>query len=98
MQNTGGFESRSGYLARLMRLVRALGEASLLALGFAAMILLIGTPLGLGVRGIHDVLSWAIPGGGELRAFVVSATSVVGGVALTTMFWRTIVELFHRPR
>ncbi len=41
-----------------LRTIRGFAEASLVALGFALAILLIGAPIALIVRGLHEGFSW----------------------------------------
>jgi hypothetical protein len=47
-------------LARLLRLVRELAEASVLVIAFAVAILVIGTPITLAVRVMHDIALWLV--------------------------------------
>jgi hypothetical protein len=68
---------------------------------FAFAILIIGTPIALLVRGLHDGLSWFVGLGGEMAArerTLVSVVSTVAGIALTALFARVIVVCFHWRR
>ena len=47
---------------RLLRLVRALAEASVVVIAFAVAILVVGTPIALAVRALHDIASWLVLG------------------------------------
>ena len=51
---------RSTLLVRVLRLVRELAEASLLVIAFAVAILVVGTPIALAVRALHEILSWLL--------------------------------------
>ena len=77
-----------------MRVIRGFAEGSLVALGFALAILLIGTPLALLVRGEHEGLSWLVRLRGETSALMeafVSVSSVLGTVILVAVFIRLLV-------
>lgn len=45
-------------MVRLMRLVRELAEASVVVVAFAVAILIVGTPIALAVRALHDIVFW----------------------------------------
>ncbi|HEY7170580.1 MAG TPA: hypothetical protein VH417_07015 [Vicinamibacterales bacterium] len=93
--------SRAGSLTSLTRVVRGFAEASLMVAGFAAAILLIGTPLALLVRGLYEGLSWLVGRGGETSALVdafVSLFSIGGGVVLLAVFVRLLVGFFDWRR
>ena len=47
-------------LARLLRLVRELAEASVLVIAFAVAILVVGTPIALAVRALHNIALWLV--------------------------------------
>ena len=47
---------------RLLRLVRAFAEASVVVIAFAVAILAVGTPIALAVRALHDIVSWLVLG------------------------------------
>ena len=84
--------------ASLVRVVRGFAEASLVALAFACAILLLGMPLALIVRGLHDALSWLVARQGNMSALVqafVSVSSVTGGLVITALLARLLVRLFH---
>jgi hypothetical protein len=49
-------------LVRFMRLVRELAEASIVVVAFAVAILIVGTPIALAVRVLHDIVSWLVLG------------------------------------
>ena len=49
-------------LVRFMRLVRVLAEASIVVVAFAVAILIVGTPIALAVRALHDIVSWLVLG------------------------------------
>jgi hypothetical protein len=57
MDNKLAARQRGG-LTSFARVIRGFAEASLVALGFALAILLIGTPVALIVRGLQEGLSW----------------------------------------
>jgi hypothetical protein len=88
----------------LLRVVRGFAEASLAALAFVLAILLIGTPIALIVRGLHETLSWLVRLRGEMTTLVealVSVGSVGGGLVLTAVLIRLLVGFFqwrHRFR
>src|SRR5689334_8890824 len=62
--------SHAGGLTPLLRVIRGFAEASLVAVGFAVAILLIGTPLALFVRGLHEGLSWLVGLGSQTSVLV----------------------------
>jgi hypothetical protein len=81
--------------------MREFAGASLVALAFAFAILLIGTPIALIVRGLHDTFSWLVRVGGDMTAPVealVSVASVGGGLILTAVLVRLLVGVFHWRR
>ena len=87
-----------GATASFVRVVRGFAEASLVALAFACAILLIGLPIALIVRGLHEALSWLVARPGTMSALVeafVSVSSVTGGVVVTAVLARLLVRLFH---
>ena len=47
---------------RLLRLVREFAEASVVVIAFAVAILVVGTPIALAVRALHDIVSWLVLG------------------------------------
>jgi hypothetical protein len=47
-------------LTSFLRVIRGFAEGSLVVLGFALAIVLIGSPLALLARGVHEALSWLI--------------------------------------
>jgi hypothetical protein len=84
MDNRTG-TARNSALTSLVRVIRGFAEGSLVALGFAVAILLIGTPLALFVRGLHEGLSWLVRLSGDTSALMeglVSISSVAGA-----LFW-----------
>ena len=77
-----------------MRVIRGFAEGALVALGFALAILLIGTPLALLARGVHEGLSWLVRLRGETSALMealVTVSSVLGTVILVAVFVRLLV-------
>jgi F0F1-type ATP synthase membrane subunit a len=84
--------------ASFVRVVRGFAEASLVALAFACAILLIGMPIAIIVRGLHEALSWTVARQGNMSALVqafVSVSSVTGGFVITAVLARLLVRLFH---
>ena len=84
-----------------MRVIRGFAEGSLAALGFALAILLLGTPLALLARGVHEGLSWLVRLRGETSALMeafVSVSSVLGTVILVAVFVRLLVGFFNWRR
>jgi hypothetical protein len=93
--------SRVAGLTSLIRVIRAFAEGSLVALGFGLAILLIGTPLALLARGVHEGLSWLVRLRGETSALMdafVSVSSVVGTVILIAVFVRLVVGFLNWRR
>ena len=100
MNNTNA-TPRADSLAALARVLRGFAEGSLVVLGFAVAILLIGTPLALLFRTVHDGMSWLVASGGEtsvLRDAFVSVSGVVGGVVLLAVFVRLLAGFFNWRR
>jgi hypothetical protein len=90
-----------GGITSFARVIRGFVEASLVALGFAFAILLIGTPTALIARGLHEGLSWLARLRGDLSTFaeaLVSASSVAGGIVLAVVFVRLLVGFFNWRR
>ena len=90
--------SRVGALRSFIRVVRGFAEGSLVVLGFALAILLIGTPLALLARGVHEGLSWLVALRGETSALVeafVSVSTVLGTVILVAVFVRLLVAILQ---
>jgi hypothetical protein len=88
-------------MTSFVRVIRAFAEASLVALGFAFAILVIGTPIALIVRGLHEGLSWLARLVGDPSSMIdalVSVSAVAGGVFLTAVFIRLLVGFFHWRR
>ena len=93
--------ARVGALRSFIRVVRGFAEASLVALGFALAILLIGTPLALLARGVYEGLSWLVALRGETSALMealVSVSSFLGTVILVALFVRLLVGFFDWRR
>ena len=93
--------SRVAGLTSFMRVIRGFAEGSLVVLGFALAILLIGTPLALLARGVHEGLSWLVALRGETSALMeafVSVSSVLGTVILVAVFVRLLVGFFNWRR
>jgi hypothetical protein len=81
--------------------IRGFAEGSVVAMGFGLAILLIGTPLALVARGLHDGLSWLARLRGETSALVealISMSSVVGTVILIVVLVRLLVGLLNWRR
>lgn len=84
-----------------IRVIRGFAEGSLVVLGFALTILLIGTPLALLARGVYEGLSWIAALRGETSALMevfVSVSTVFGTVALVTVVVRLLVAFFNWRR
>jgi hypothetical protein len=84
-----------------IRVIRGFAEASLVAVAFAFAILLIGTPVALIVRGLHEALSWIVRSAGEMPVVadaLVSVSSVTGGVVIAAVIARLLVRTFHWRR
>ena len=82
--------------ASFVRVMRGFAEASLVALAFACAILLIGMPLALIVRGLHEALSWLVARQGDMSALVqafVSVSSVTGGIVITAVLAKLLVRI-----
>ena len=93
--------SRFGVLRSFIRVVRGFAEGSLVVLGFALAILLIGAPLAVLARAVHEGLSWLFALAVETSAPIealVSASSVLGTVILVAVFVRLLVGFFHWRR
>ena len=52
--------SEAAPLVRFMHLVRELAEASIVVVAFAVAILIVGTPIALAVRALHDMAWWLV--------------------------------------
>jgi hypothetical protein len=93
MDNTTSTPRVDG-LRSFLRVIRGFAEGSLVVLGFALAILLVGTPLALLARGVHAALSYLVRLGGEpsalMGAFVSLATGVVS-VILVAVLVRLVV-------
>src|SRR3954451_19428842 len=88
-------------LRSFLRVLRGVAEGSLVALGFALAILLIGTPLALLAQGVHEGVSWLVASRGETSALseaFVSASSIVGTVILVGVLVRLLVGFFSWRR
>ena len=89
-------------IAAFARGLRAFAEASLVAgLGFSVVVLLIGTPIALLVRGLYEGLSWLTRSGDMTGPFIealVAVASSVGGVTLFALAARTVVRRFWQRR
>jgi len=97
MRNKAAIHSNTG-IASFVRGVREFAEASLVALAFAFAIFLIGLPLALSVRIVHESLSWLAGLGGEMGPVaeaLVMIASVVGGMMLTAVFAIALVGFFR---
>jgi hypothetical protein len=87
-----------GATASFVRVVRGVAEASLVPLVFACAILLLGMPVALFVRGLHDVLWWLVAGQGDMSALVpafVSVSSVTGGLLIAALLAVLLVRFLH---
>jgi len=82
--------------------LRTIAEASFVAaLGLPVAVLLIGIPIALLVRTLHEGLSWLTRSGGMTGPFIealVAVASSVGGVFLFAVSARFFVRLFWRRR
>jgi hypothetical protein len=82
--------------------LRTIAEASLVAaLGLPVAVLLIGTPIVLLVRTLHEGLSWLTRAGDMTGPFIeaiVAVASSVGGVLLFALSARFFVRLFWQRR
>jgi hypothetical protein len=86
-------------IVSFLRGVRAFVEASLVVLAFGITILLIGLPIALSVRLVHESFSWLARLGGEMGLItdaVVSIAAVVGGVILTAVFASALVGFLRQ--
>jgi hypothetical protein len=93
--------SKAGAMKSFIRVVRGFAEGSLVVLGFALAILLIGTPLALLARGVHEGLSWLVALRGEASALMeafVSVSTVLVTVTLVAVFVRLLVAFFNWRR
>jgi hypothetical protein len=97
MRNEAAVDPDTGFKS-FMRSSRAFAGASLVALAFGFAVFLIGLPLALGVRVVHESLSWLARLGGEtgpVAEALVSVASVVGGIMLTVVFARALIGFFR---
>jgi hypothetical protein len=82
--------------------LRTIAEASFVAaLGLPVAVLLIGTPIALLVRTLHEGLSWLTRSGDMTGPFIealVAVASSVGGVLLFALSARFFVRLFWQRR
>jgi hypothetical protein len=93
--------SRVGALRSFVRVVRGFAEGSMVVLGFALAIVLIGMPLALLARAVHEGLSWLVALRGETSALTdafVTASSVVCTVTLVAVLVRLLVGFFNWRR
>jgi hypothetical protein len=79
-----------------VRVIRGFAEASLAVLAFAFAILLIGIPVALIVRGVHEGVGWLARIGGEMSALVEALVSVFGlaGGLVTALLVAVLVVRF----
>jgi len=97
MRNNAAIHHNTG-LASLLQGVRAFAEVSVVVLAFGFAIFLIGLPLVLGVRVVHESLSWLARSGGQMSPVaeaLVSVASVGGGIVLTIVLARVLVGFFR---
>jgi hypothetical protein len=88
---------RVGGLRSFIRVIRGFAEGSLVVLGFALAILLIGAPLALLARGVHEGLSWLVGLKNETTALmdaVVYVSSIAGTLILVAVLVRLLVGFF----
>jgi hypothetical protein len=81
-----------------VRVIRGFAEGSLAALVFAFAILLIGIPIALIVRGLHEGLSWLVRLGSEMPGLteaLVAVSSVAGGLGIALLVATLVVRFFH---
>jgi hypothetical protein len=99
---------RPGGVPSFVRVIRSMAEASLVVIGFAFAILLIGTPFALLVSGVHEGLTWLVGARGNVSdlvdalvsvsAVAVAATLAVVLVKLLVGFIRAAIKLSARSR
>jgi len=53
---------RQGSLRQFLAAVRELAETSIVVVAFAFAILMLGLPVALALRGVHDIVSWFVGG------------------------------------
>jgi hypothetical protein len=100
MNNTRATRHRDT-VTSFMRVVRGFAEGSLIAFAFAFAILLLGMPVVLIIRSLHDGLSWLVPLSGETSTLVealVSVSSVAGGLTLAVVLGGLLVRLLRSRR
>jgi hypothetical protein len=88
-------------LRSFLRVIRGFAEGSLVVLGFVLAILLIGTPLALLARGVHEGVSWLVAVRGGTSALIepfVSISTFLGTVILAAGFVRLLVGFFNWRR
>lgn len=84
-------------IRRVTRVLRAVAEGSLVAIGFGFAVLLLGLPIALSVRATSAVLSWAVGAEREralLGEVLVQTGSVIGALVLMALFIRALVAFF----
>ena len=82
----------------LVRVIRGFAEGSLAVLAFAIAIVVLGIPLALMVRGLHDGLSALVRLRGDMSPLVealVSVSSVAGSLVLALVVATLLVRFFH---
>jgi hypothetical protein len=93
---------RQDAITSFARVIRGFAEASLVAFGFAFAILLIGIPVALIVRTLHEGLSWVARLHGDLSAplgALVGVSTVAAGAVLIIVFVKLLVPFPDwRPR
>ena len=52
--------SEAAPLVRLLRLLREFAEATVVVIAFAVAILIVGAPIALAVRALHDMARWLV--------------------------------------
>jgi hypothetical protein len=53
-------DQRQGPLQQFMAVVRELAEVSIVVVAFAFAILMLGLPVALALRAVHDIASWFV--------------------------------------
>jgi len=89
-------------LTSFTRGARAIGVASLLAaVALPAVVLLLGAPLALLVRTLHEGLSWLTRAGGMTSPFIeasIAFASAVSGLALFALSARVLLRFYSADR
>ena len=79
----GGRDGQAGSAARVLRILRAFAEGSIVALGSVFAILAIGIPVALAARALHALGGWL--GGGVFAHISRVAVPAAWGVGMTAL-------------